>query len=176
MKWKMVFYTTRVIYLCGGGYLLEAAACDRPVWNFEFVYRSVKRDDLSQRPGDKKLRVSSAAFNDRNKRPSVDRAMLRKRPEHSKKSGTDAVYALPVGRIRDMKIEIQGEKQKTKKAYAIDVIPRPIRQVQFGAGIINLAHSQVESAPEFDSDSHFRKLKERLAWLAEEETPVLGPS
>jgi len=114
------------------------------------------------------LRVSSQAFRDREKRPSVDLAALcSSNPAHTQIDPTDGVIELIIGRVRQIK-NIRKIVGNDTIEYDIDVIPRPIES--------NEAHAQIEPSPEFSSGSTFKKLQERLARLASDAGWKIYPS
>jgi hypothetical protein len=131
-----------------------------PVADDEILYRSVRRDQIV--PVEGGVRPSSQAFTDRRMEVSVDRAKLRDHdPHQSRMSATDAVVSL---RVADIRGTLPG-----RPAYAIDVRPDPLPE--------NPAHAVIYAQPQFANQSVFRKLRDRLAWLAriellpDEETP-----
>ncbi|MGI0479198.1 hypothetical protein ACN4EE_00250 [Geminocystis sp. CENA526] len=108
------------------------------------------------------IRVSSQAFTDRNQRPSVDRASLcNHKPQYSQQESTDGVVSLVTNQVRQIDSIIQNDqKGKEEFKYKIDVLPRPLDE--------NKAHAQIEPSPEYRNQKPFRKLLERLAYLANE--------
>lgn len=131
----------------------------------EILYRRV--------PSDKKyykidsndpniIRVSSQTFTDKNQRPSVDRASLcNHEPKYSQQKLTDGVVSLVTKKVRQIDTIIQNDtKGKEEFKYKIDVLPRPLDN--------NKAHAQIEPNPEYRNQKPFRKLLERLAYLANE--------
>ena len=101
--------------------------------------------------------VKPGAFNDRSQKPSVD--VVRLCPERQPQPHLrpeDGVLELSVGTVRACgRIEIRGKRGEVTKSYTADVWLRPEES--------NLAHAQIEAAPDFNSKKHFRKLKIALA-------------
>jgi hypothetical protein len=128
----------------------------------EILYRCVfygrnlytKKDDL--------IILSSQAFADRNRAPSVDRAIFRDHnPELTKKSPEDGVVSLITKSIRELNISQNkklGKLECLEYKYKIDVVYCPEDD--------NSAHSQIEAYPDYKNDTSFRKVRERLAFLA----------
>lgn len=121
----------------------------------ELLHRSVRPDDVVNRDG--KLYLSSTAFNDAGMRPSVDRARMRTAGE-SKKSARDGVCGLATVHVRSITTIVH---QDSQQPYKVDVVERPIDE--------NPAHAQVEVDPAFENPSRFKKLKESLCRIAEQQ-------
>lgn len=104
--------------------------------------------------------VSISAFRDASLAPSVDRAVLCEyNPTYTQKSFEDGVVSLISQDIRLIDSVVQKDpKGREEFIYKIDVLPRPLPD--------NGAHAQIEPAPAYRSKSVFRKLLERLAFLA----------
>ncbi|NJL38902.1 MAG: hypothetical protein HC840_11310 [Leptolyngbyaceae cyanobacterium RM2_2_4] len=109
---------------------------------------------------DNKAVVSSQAFRDSSSAPSVDRALLcGHNPIHTQKNPEDGVVSLICQEVRLIDSVVQKSlKGKEEFTYKIDVLPRPLPD--------NYAHAQIEPTPTYQSKSVFRKLLERLAFLA----------
>ncbi|MBR8828430.1 MAG: hypothetical protein DSM107014_11120 [Gomphosphaeria aponina SAG 52.96 = DSM 107014] len=116
------------------------------------------------------IRVSSQAFTDRNQRPSVDRASLcNNNPKYSQKDSKDGVVSLITRDVRLIDTVIQNDKKgKEEFTYKIDVKSRPLDE--------NHAHAQIEPNPEYRNKTPFRKLLERLAYLANQRGWEIPPS
>lgn len=124
-----------------------------PVDNCEILYRSVRLSDGGYRYEDGKYIISSTAFNDRRKQPSVDRAILKSNDaEKSRRSATDCVVSLKASDIRNEKIE-RGEDQ-----YILDIKPDPEPH--------NKSHAIIVPSPDYKNDKAFRKVRESLARMA----------
>lgn len=104
-------------------------------------------------------RISSMAFADKNSQPSVDRACLRNyNPRSTQVSPDDGVVGLVVGEVRLIKVPQNDSKGNLVQIYEIDVKHRPREE--------NISHSQIEPSPNYSSKNPFRKVRERLAELA----------
>jgi hypothetical protein len=100
---------------------------------------------------------SQAAFNDPQKRPSVDRAILcSSNPHRSRLAREDGIVALNAAAIRKIGLGQPGQGRST---HVVDVLPDPVRG--------NLAHAVIVVDPAAGS-SIFKRLKEALAHLATE--------
>ncbi len=141
----------------------------------EVLYRSVRGELNNEYSYDdtNKLIISSQAFGDRNKKPSVDRAKLRAYdPSLSKLSDTDGIISLMTGEVRAI------GKVKTKNqnvdviVHAVDVVYAPTPE--------NPAHSQITVNPEFFGSRNkqrnaFKLLQLALAELATKNGWTLEP-
>lgn len=142
----------------------------------EILYRSVRGKYGEEYSYDNtgKLQISSQAFRDRERKPSVDRAELKEfNPALSKRSETDGIVSLMTADIRAI------GTVKTKIAntdvveHAVDVIHDPIPE--------NPAHSKIVVNPEiFGSNNKqrnvFKLLQLALAELAERSGWTLEPN
>ncbi|MCJ2140260.1 hypothetical protein [Methylobacterium sp. E-066] len=144
------------------------------VENDEFLYRSIRAnpsepEEYSYASG--KLIISVSAFNDRGNKPSVDRSLLRDKPEEAKKNSSDGVAALLAEDVRNIKgVKVTAERTD-ERTYYVDAIHRPLL-----ADPVNLAHCQVECDPELANPSRFRKIKEALAIIATKHGFVIDPA
>lgn len=104
--------------------------------------------------------VSISAFRDSSLAPSVDRAILCEyNPTYTQKNLEDGVVSLICQDVRLIDSVVQKDsKGKEEFTYKIDVLPRRLPN--------NDAHAQIEPTPTYRSKSVFRKLLERLAFLA----------
>lgn len=104
-----------------------------------------------------------AAFNDRSKRPSLDRANLKiaRNPHYTRQGSEDGIVALQADAIRRLGPipQLNAKNRPKGQAYEVDVTPDP----RFG----NCAHALVAMAPPPGSGA-FKRLKEGLARLANE--------
>jgi hypothetical protein len=109
--------------------------------------------------GDKAY-ISSQAFRDSGQAPSVDRANLcDHRPVYTQRNPKNGVVSLICSEVRLIDCIIQNNPRGCREfIYKIDVLARPLPD--------NLAHAQIEPAPSYRSKNIFRKLQERLAFLA----------
>jgi hypothetical protein len=107
------------------------------------------------------VKISSQAFTDREKCPSVDRAVLCDHdPSYSQISSDDGVVSFLCNQIRAIDNIKYAPGTAQEVVYKIDIIWRPIES--------NKAHSQIEPSPEYKNEKVFRRLRERLAYLANE--------
>lgn len=141
----------------------------------EVLYRSVRGkygEEYSYDNG--KLEISSEAFRDRERKPSVDRAELKGyNPSLTKRSDTDGIVSLITADVRS----IGTVKTKIQNAdaifHAVDVIYDPTPE--------NPAHSKIVVSPEFFGSNNkqgnvFKLLQLALAELAERNGWTLEPS
>ena len=141
----------------------------------EVVYRRVRLDWVRYIDG--RWVLTSEAFNDQERKPSVDRKILRANPEDSKIDATDGIAQLLTSEVRATSGVIQNPTAPLAEqlAYKLDVIPRPI-PVDNPEGLReNLAHAQIESDPTVASRSRFDKVKEALGRLAMTREWVIEP-
>lgn len=131
----------------------------------EFLYRCVFYGGGYQIDG-KIARVSSQAFTDRNQCPSVDRAKLCGcDPTWTQKDVKNGVVSLIAIDVRMIDTVVQrSDKGEIIRTYKIDVCPAPI--VDKPNLPDNPAHAEIRPTPEYQSKSVFKKLLERLAFLA----------
>ena len=142
----------------------------------EVLYRSVRGkygEEYSYDPIGK-LKISSEAFRDREKEPSVDRAGLKEfNPSLSKRNDTDGVVSLVTADVRaigTVKTKIQNADTTV---HAVDVIYEPTPE--------NPAHSKIVVNPEFFGSKNkqrnvFKLLQLALAELAEKSGWTLEPN
>lgn len=131
----------------------------------EQLYRRVPARAECAREGDGVVHISASAFNDIGRKPSVDRAVLRGHdPSKTKASETDGVAGLIAVTVRG--IDRIQRVAPNDRFYRVDVVARPVIADNEEGLPENLAHAQVESDPDMESDSRFRKLKEALARIA----------
>ena len=129
------------------------------ITNEEILYRCVFHERNCYQIIDNTAEVSTLAFTDKNKQPSVDRANLcNYDPSHTQKNDQDAVVSLITENVRAIKIVQNDPKGNPEFPYKIDVIYRPLDE--------NVAHAQIEPSPEYRNRTPFKKLLERLAYLA----------
>ncbi len=127
----------------------------------EWLHRSVRVSECQRIQPPKRL--SSTAFNDKGKKPSVDRAALRPAVD-SKIDASDGVVRLLTASVRGIGIPIVAPNPPN---FEVDVWVRWLPD--------NPAHAQIEPLPNM-SGSRFDKLKEALARLAEQEDWVIEPT
>lgn len=128
----------------------------------ELIYRAV-RDTPDHHGCDeqgKLLRLGTSAFNDPEKKPSVDRATLQAGgPASSRKVSSDGVVTLRAAEVRGVSSAVtNNSKGKALHVHAVDVmhVPEPT----------NYSHAQIESEPSIASDGAWKKLKEALCGIA----------
>ena len=110
------------------------------------------------------------AFKATNRKPSVDRAQLRRHPSHALLSATDGIVSLIAGQVRAIKSVPKpvGEED----VYAVDVVYAPTME--------NHAHSEIIVKPEYFGSNKerryaYRMLRIALALLANESGWTLRP-
>lgn len=141
----------------------------------ELLYRCIFfESNCHQRQGSI-VKISSQAFNDRNMTPSVDRAYLcNHNPAYTQKNEKDGVISLITHDVRMIDRVVQNDsKGNPIFTYKIDVYPRPI--INHPELLDNLAHAQIEPTPHYKNKSIFRKLLERLAFLANQREWEIKP-
>ena len=145
---------------------------DNFVRDKEELYRSVrgemKYDEYSINDAGEYI-VQPAAFRDRHRQPSVDRAELKGfDPSLSKLSDTDGIVSLITGKVRGL------PKEDIELAdHTIDVIYMPT--------IENPAHSQIITTPKYSisktrEKKAFKSLQKALARLANLKGWTLKPN
>ena len=127
----------------------------------EWLHRRVRLGECKRVQPPKQ--VSSSAFNDTGKKPSVDRAALRPAAQ-TKMEASDGVVRLLTEKVRGIGIPIDAPNPPN---FEVDVWSRAEPE--------NAAHAQIEPIPNMSS-SRFYKLKEALARLAEQEDWVIEPT
>jgi hypothetical protein len=153
--------------LCGLGRLAHRLISNGNIGNDEKLYRRVRDHSGNYKKlEDGRYRVSSAAFGDRGRKPSVDRAILHNNdPKKTQRESTDFVTRVMCHEVRgilDVRHTINGREQQ----YAIDAKPDPIRNDPNEPN--NLAHSLIIAAPEIPANptTVFKKLTIALARIA----------
>ena len=133
------------------------------VLNEEDLFRSI-RDEAQHFGCDSRgalTRLSVSAFNDREKRPSVDRACMRHGgASESRKSPTDGVVVVVAAEIRAIRgVTTLDRKGNVAQHHDVDVLHDPEPD--------NHSHALVLAAPHVASESAFKRLKEALCRIAE---------
>lgn len=121
------------------------------------------------------LKLSVSAFNDPGRQPSVDRRNMLAFLDAAKRNASHGLVKVIASEVRSIDLKIidpNGEPSDT--SYKIDVAHRPIDEGNPDNLPPNPAHSQVESVPVL-TNSRFKKLKERLAQIAERHGWVSAP-
>lgn len=142
----------------------------------EVLYRSVRGKYGEEYSYDNmgKLTISSEAFRDRERKPSVDRAVLRGfNPALSKLSETDGIVSFITADIRTIGIVKTKIQNADTIVHAVDVIYDPTPE--------NPAHSKIVVNPEFFGSKNkqrniFKLLQLALAELAEKNGWTLEPN
>ena len=149
---------------------------NNPVLDNEELYRSVRGElEAKEYSFDRgKLTIHPAAFRDRHRKPSVDRAKLREfNPSLSQLNKTDGIVSLMTADVRaigEVKTKIQ---DVDVVVHAVDVIYDPTPE--------NPAHSQIIVNPEFFGSKNkqrnvFKLLQIALATLATKNGWTLEPN
>ena len=135
------------------------AGTDNRVDDDETLYRSVKRI-LWKQKNNGEFYLSSQAFTDRNRRPSVDRAKLCGHdPSYTRFSPSDYVCSLVAKDVRTISTVVKYDKKGIPQVrHNIDVEPVPLSD--------NAAHAEIYAVPEISGERLFKRLLERLACLA----------
>lgn len=142
----------------------------------EELYRSVRgrrEDDEYYYDDMGNLVIRNAAFKDRHKEPSVDRAKFRNfNPSLSKLSHSDGIVSLITKDVRAIG-DVKTPTDQGTKEHAVDVIYNPIPGE-------NEAHSQITVDPAFcgsrnKQDKAFKLLRIALARLATRNGWTLPP-
>ncbi len=145
-----------------------------PITNSEILYRRIPHDKNFLVLQDGKIRLSSQAFSDRNFRPSVDRASLRENdPRQTQRTLSDAVVSLITKDVRSIDYIVKASHEGYFQSFDVDVEHVPI--INDSLGLDNPAHAEIYIIPQCDKNV-FRKLKERLAQLANERLWEIEPA
>jgi hypothetical protein len=136
----------------------------------ELLYRRVREQYIS-RDAENKPFVSANAFNDKQKKPSVDRAHLTGfDPQRARWEQSDAIVSLLTEEVRAINSIIERTATGTPVApYLIDVRPDPLKDHPTLPD--NPAHAQIQADRDM-TGSAFSRLKEVLAQMI---SPVLDP-
>ena len=129
----------------------------------ETLFRAVMNDRrMFPTDGHGNRRVSSMAFNDSRRRPSVDRAILcpgGARDTQTRFEAGSGVLSLIVSDVRG----ITTTHGATGELYSVDVEPVPLTD--------NPSHAEIFGRPPFDTDRIFDRIKQALARIAEVAIP-----
>jgi hypothetical protein len=150
-----------------------------PVLDAELLYRRIPdKEEHFKKLGDGQLGLNSTAFNDRYRRPSVDRAGLcGNDPRHTQKEPSAGVVRLPAGEVRGIALDKQcldkqgldkqgldkqglGKQGKEAEHYRVDVLAAPLSD--------NAAQAVIATDPALDSDKVFSST------LTHSELPLQG--
>ena len=143
----------------------------------ELLYRSVspQRNQCPIDASTGKRRLSSQAFSDATFQISVDRAAFcGNDPTYTQFSPRDGVVGLIAGEVRAIDgISRNDDRGRLIRAQVVDVVPDPVEAAD---GVeANQAHALIFATPDFDNRSVFRKLLERLNYLAEARGWIIEP-
>lgn len=140
---------------------------DNPISDDEVLYRRVPSNikGLLKIQPDGTVKVSSQAFQEPNRRPSVDRAKIRENdPWKTLGSYTGGVISIITFDVRSIDILVQYDKnQNPTGPIKVDVKPDPIFDDPIEPD--NPAHAEIYTDP-ICSKNAFQRLCERLALLA----------
>ena len=144
-----------------------------PVLGDELLYRAVKDTETHHvcDGGGRLVRLLASAFNDPDKKPSVDRAIMRGDlgPAATRQHESDGVVAVVAEEVRAISsVKAFDAKGENPVLHAVDVQHRPLAT--------NYSHSQVEAAPNIRGDGAFKKLKEALCYIANTRGWTLPPA
>jgi hypothetical protein len=136
----------------------EPGANQDRVADYEALYRALP-NDLRFLPADGqgRRRISSMAFNDVRRRPSVDRAVLCTNgpaDTRGRFGGGCGVLSLAAWEVR----AITATHGRTGQVHGVDVEPVPAPG--------NPAHAEILGRPPFDTDRLFDRIKQALARIA----------
>lgn len=141
----------------------------------EELIRRIPADSSCYDSSDGTLRLSSTAFNDPERMPSVDRRKMRASLDDCKNHPSDGLLLLIAREVRAINLpQIEAKGKPAANAHKIDVMHRPIEAGNRDALPVNGAHSQIETTPSL-GDARFKKLKEALARLAEKHGWLASP-
>ncbi len=138
-----------------------------PVGDHELMYRNVR---LGYHTQDDPPKVTSEAFFDPQRRPSVDRAELCGHDPLHTRLGRDGVAQLLAGEVRSIDDVVLHEPLRV---YNVDVEPKPIMNDPVYRD--NPAHAQIYLKPESNNDKLFRRLRVSLARLANSKPWAIPP-
>lgn len=94
-----------------------------PVADDEVLFRSVRPGEVRPQP-DGSLQLSSQAFADKQRQPSVDREILRTCPCESRKGPKDFIFVVVAGEVRKAAGEAR-DKKGLPTMYPVNVQPDP---------------------------------------------------
>ena len=137
---------------------LEPISAFAQIENDETLYRAVRNDPrFFPEDGKGGRRISSMAFNDSKRRPSVDRALfcpagaVETRSRFAEGSGALALFA---GEVRGLSA-VHGA---TGAIYGVDAEAVPLPE--------NSAHAEIFGRPPFDTEKLFERIKHSLSRIA----------
>jgi hypothetical protein len=144
---------------------MEPDRTDERIADDEILYRRVLGKDIPVVEGERRL--SSQAFTDRHKEPSVDRAKLRNyRPELTQLNPTCAVFSVTARQVREIELPLRTADGQEVMVRPFDVRPEPEHT--------NPSHAVIYAVlPEFKGRNGFDKLLKELRKIA---VPVILPT
>ena len=129
-----------------------------PVDDDEILYRLVQPKYVEPNNGGWEIR--SEAFKDRERRISVDRALFSGDPANTQvDKESDYICCLVAGEVRNLTVTIDAPNGTVSERYGVCVDPAPLPH--------NEAHAEIYVKSNPSSKTPFRKLKYKLAELAE---------
>jgi hypothetical protein len=143
---------------------------DDSVADAEQVYRRVANNPNLFSVTNGILHLSTAAFNDPSKQPSVDRAKLRGHdPTLAKTAPTQGVVGFLAEEARRIgSVTTNDANGNVVVTHQVDIVPDRLEE--------NLSHALVVVEPGFTSKRPFDRLKESLARIAERQGWLVNPS
>jgi hypothetical protein len=136
----------------------NASPTQQVIADEEVLYRAVLNDPrMLPEDNEGNLRISTLAFNDPARRPSVDRAVLCPGgPEETRKrfSPGSGVLSMTAANVRNI-TTVHGV---TGQVYGVDVEAVPLPE--------NASHAEIFGRPPFDTDKIFDRIKQSLARIA----------
>ena len=139
--------------------LADGVGASDHVHDDETLYRSVA-PSLWKQKSEGEFYLSSQAFADRNRRPSVDRAKLCGHdPSYTQFRPSDYVCSLLAEDVRSISTVVRHDRKGVPQVrHNIDVEPVPLSD--------NAAHAEIFAVPDISGGRLFERLLERLAYLA----------
>ena len=139
----------------------------------EVLYRRVIFDPVCFEVVGDKIVVTSTAFNDRHKQPSVDRAKLcNAEPAYTQGADKRAgVVSLITEEVRSISLQSGGE---TPQTYIVDVVADPVGP-DHPHLVENPAHAEIRADPSISSKGVFQRLRRSLALLAQKRGWLILP-
>src|SRR6202030_4326465 len=116
---------------------------------YEELYRSVRPGEYKTIGG--RVIISASAFNDRDRKPSVDRAWPNRDFKEIRKSPVDGITKVIAREVRNTSTvgAFDGKGRKVRR-HTVDVMHRPI--VNCPGEPDNPAHCQIECDPVIETD------------------------
>lgn len=153
---------------------LSVATPVTPINDSEELIRRIPSDSPHYAQPTQGCKLTSTAFNDPNRQPSVDRRGMKASLDACKLAPTDGLVCLIAEEVRRLELLEYDNGKPTGSKHTIDVLHRPVEAGNPQGLAENSAHSQIETTPAI-SGSRFNKLKEALARLAEKRGWLVEP-